>query len=93
MALLLPSVIDSLTVFYSLLTVTLTIPIIAGLAMRRPGAPEAAAAVAAGAAGLVAGALGAGSAIGMMWSPVTIGLLLSSFGFGAVLTVRALRST
>lgn len=90
LALWLPSVIASLTVFYSLLTVTLTIPIIAGVLSRRPGVPEAMTAIGAGAAALIAGAIVIDTTQGGVLNPVTLGLGLSVVAFGAVYGGRAL---
>ena len=84
LAILLPSVISSLTVFYSVLTVTLTVPIVVGLLTRRPGVAEALAAVGVGAGALSVAALWFQSAPGSVVSPVTIGLSMSLVAFGAV---------
>jgi SSS family solute:Na+ symporter len=83
LALLLPSVIDSLTVFYSLLTVALTIPIVAGLFSRRPGVPEALCGIGAGTTALISGVMLLESVPGSLMNPVTLGLVLSAVGFGA----------
>jgi len=91
LALVLPSVISSLTVFYSLLTVTLTVPIIAGLLTRRPGVAEALAAVGVGAGALSVAALWFQSSPGSVVSPVTIGLSMSLVAFGVVWIGRRLR--
>ena len=83
LALLLPTVIGSLTVFYSTLTVALTIPVIAGLFSRRPGVPEALCAIGAGTAALITAQMLLESVPGSFINPVTLGLALSSVGFGA----------
>ena len=54
LALLLESVISSLTIFYSLLSVSLFVPVAAGLHSRRAGVVEALAAIGAGLTALVA---------------------------------------
>lgn len=48
LAVIIPTVVDALTIFYSLLGVSLFVPIVAGLHSRRPGPAEALAAAAAG---------------------------------------------
>lgn len=48
LAIVMPSVADTLTIFYLLLSVSMFVPVIAGLYARRVGAPEALAATAAG---------------------------------------------
>jgi SSS family solute:Na+ symporter len=62
-----PTIIDALSVFYSLVSVSLFVPVLAGLYLQRTGTPEALAAIGAGIAGLVAGQLGTG---GRGWGPV-----------------------
>ena len=57
LAVVLASVIQALTVFYALLGVSLFVPVVAGIYSKRPGVPEALAAVAAGVLALVVSAL------------------------------------
>ncbi len=90
LALLLPSVISSLTVFYSLLTVTLFVPIVAGLASRKAGTAEGLAAVLAGASALIAAAIWIDAVSGSLWTPVSFGLAAAILAFGAVYLVRLL---
>jgi SSS family solute:Na+ symporter len=54
LAIVMPSVADTLTIFYLLLAVSMFVPVIAGLYVRRVGAPEALAATAGGVAILIA---------------------------------------
>ncbi len=54
LAVVLPTVVDALMIFYSLLSVSLFVPVIAGLLTRRPGVREALAAVVAGVGALAA---------------------------------------
>lgn len=54
LAIVSPSVADTLTIFYLLLAVSMFVPVIAGLYVRRVGVPEALAATAAGVAFLIA---------------------------------------
>ena len=53
LAILLPDVVGALTIFYSLLGVSLFVPVVAGLHSRRPGVGEALAAAAAGVVALL----------------------------------------
>jgi len=87
LAILLPSVIDSLTVFYSLLGVSLFVPVIAGLHTRRPGIPEAMAAIAGGVT-VVATLRLAGVASSGFWNASTWGLTASAVAFAAVYVAR-----
>lgn len=83
LALTLPSVIGALAVFYTLLSVSLFVPLVAGLYSKRPGSPEAIAAILAGVAAVVA-AKAAGVPGSGLTSPYVIGLAVSSLAFGAV---------
>ena len=85
LAILLPSVIDSLTVFYSLLSVSLFVPVLAGLHSRRPGVPEAIAAIAGGIAVLVTVRL---SPWQLPLNSTAWGLLASGILFGLVFLLR-----
>src|SRR5206468_5868898 len=60
LAIVVPSVIDALSVFYSVVTVSLFVPVLAGLYVRRTGTREALVAIGAGIAALVAAQLGTG---------------------------------
>ncbi len=92
LAIALPSVIGSLSVFYSLLSVSLFVPVIAGLHSRRAGTPEALAAIGAGVAVLLTARLAPAvlpwAAAGGIWSPNTFGLLASAAIFGIFLIAR-----
>ena len=90
-AIVLPSVIGSLAVFYSLLSVSLFVPVVAGLHSRRAGIPEAFAAIAAGVTALVAARLS--PPLGGLLTPNTIGLIVSAVAFGIFYVVRARRTT
>ena len=86
LALALPSVIGALAVFYTLLSVSLFVPLVAGLYSKRPGSSEAIAAILAGVAAVVA-ANAAGVPGSGLTSPYVIGLAVSSLAFGAVFLV------
>ncbi|MEM6455659.1 MAG: sodium:solute symporter family protein [Acidobacteriota bacterium] len=83
LAMQLPSVIDALRIFYALLTVTLTVPLLGGLVRSRAGTREALAAMIAGVVGLFAARawVGAGHALGPLVSPTFAALLLSALVF------------
>jgi len=53
LTLLLDTVLDSIAIFYAIMSVSLFVPVVAGLYSRRPGVPEAMAAIGAGISGLV----------------------------------------
>jgi SSS family solute:Na+ symporter len=86
LAIILPSVIGSLSVFYSLLSVSLFVPIVAGLLTRRPGTPEALTAIGAGVSVLLATRMGALDWLSM--GPTTAGLIASAVAFGLFSIVR-----
>ena len=92
LAIALPSVISSLSIFYSLLSVSLFVPVVAGLHSRRAGLPEALAAIGAGVTALVA-ARWLGPSLAGIWTPSTLGLIASAAVFGILLLARARRTT
>jgi solute:Na+ symporter, SSS family len=86
-----PTIIAALGVFYALLGVTLFVPVVAGLHLRRTGAPEAVASIAAGLAVDLALRLAGVSRVGFA-SPELLGIAAAAVGFGAVLVGRERRS-
>lgn len=87
LAVLLPSVIGALSIFYALLGVSLFVPVVAGLHTRRPGTPEALAAIGGGVATVVAARLAGFSGMGL-WTPNTLGLLVSALVFAGLFALR-----
>jgi SSS family solute:Na+ symporter len=82
------TIIGALTVFYTLMTVILFVPVVAGLYSKRTGTPEALAAVAAGLAALVALQLyNDGRGLGL-FSPAMVGLTATLVATGALMIVR-----
>jgi solute:Na+ symporter, SSS family len=75
LAIVSPSVIGVLSIFYTLLSVSLFVPIVGGLYVRRVGTPEASAAIGAGVAVLLAGRLLAGGRGFLGLTPALEGLL------------------
>ena len=88
LAIVAPTVIDALTVFYSLLSVSLFVPVLAGLYLRRAGTPEALAAIGAGIVALAAVHLAAGGRGYGFLSPVLAGLLAAAAACAASLGRR-----
>lgn len=86
LAILLPSVIGSLSVFYTLLSVSLFVPVVAGLYTRMPGTAAALAGMAGGVGGVVAVQLGV-LPRGAWVTPWTVGLVAAAAAFLAVVTV------
>jgi SSS family solute:Na+ symporter len=88
LAIVLATVIDALSVFYSVLSVSLFVPVLAGLYSRRGGTPEALAAIGAGVSVLLAVHLRTdGEGFGM-WSPTLIGIIAAGLAFAMVLAAR-----
>lgn len=84
-----PTIIGVLSLFYTLLGVSLFVPIVAGLYMARVGAPEAIAAIGAGIAVTLAVQLGTdGRGIGGLTPPM-VGLIAAASGCAGVLAARA----
>lgn len=88
LALRLPTVTDALGIFYSLLGVSLFVPVIGGLYVRRAGAPEALASIAAGILTRLAVQVWTGGR-GFGWvDPTLAGLVAAAVTFAAVLVIR-----
>jgi solute:Na+ symporter, SSS family len=88
LAIVIPTVIGALTVFYGLLTVVLFVPILAALHLRRAGAPEALASILAGVSVLVGVHLHTGGAPLGGWRAETLGLATAGVAFGLVFAAR-----
>ncbi len=88
LAIVVPTVIGALKIFYSLLSVSLFVPIVAGLHYRRAGTPEALAAIGVGVSVLLAVHLHTGGTGFGAWTPALIGLIASGFGFAMVAVAR-----
>ena len=88
LALVVPSVITALGIFYALMAVSLFVPVVAGLYARRPGTPEALAASGAGVTVLLASELLGWADASPLLSSSLIGLAAAGLAFGVVLIVR-----
>ncbi|MGE5243645.1 MAG: sodium:solute symporter family protein [Betaproteobacteria bacterium] len=88
LAIVSPSIIGVLSIFYTLLGVSLFVPIVAGLYLRRSSTIEALAAIAAGVAAMLAAQLATGGrGVGQL-TPAMIGLAAAAAGFAIVLAAR-----
>lgn len=93
LAIVIPTVIASLTVFYSVLSVGLFVPVAAGLHTRRPGVPEAMAAIGAGMAVLLCARLAALSTVSRLLDPTLVAIAASGVAFALVFLLRRGRRT
>jgi SSS family solute:Na+ symporter len=84
LAIVIPTVIDSLTVFYAVLGVSLFVPLAAGLHTRRPGVPEALAAIAVSIVALLDLRLADLGSISRLLDPTLVAILASGVAFTAV---------
>lgn len=91
LALVFETIIGALSLFYSLLTVSLFIPVLAGLYLRRVGLPETLGSIAAGVSVVVALQLTRGGGTVAGFTPAMIGLAAAGIGCGAVASLRAAR--
>ena len=91
LAIVSPTVIDALSIFYSLLGVSLFVPVVAGLYSRRAGTPEALAAIAGGVCVMLAVRFATDDRGYGPISPVLAGLIASAAGCGLVLALRRQR--
>lgn len=84
LAIELATIVAALSIFYSLVGVSLFVPVVAGLAGRRGGAPEALASIVAGSATLLAIQFGtAGRGFGI-FNPNLLGIIAAAVGFVVV---------
>jgi solute:Na+ symporter, SSS family len=89
LALILPTVVDALRIFYTLLGVSLFVPLVAGLYTTRAGVAEALTSIACGVGTVVvAQAATAGRGIGG-WPPNVLGLAAAVLGYAAVAGLRS----
>ncbi len=88
LAIVSPTVIGVLSIFYTLLGVSLFVPVVAGLFMRRASTIEALAAIAAGVAAMLAAQLATGGRGFGNLTPAMIGLVAALAGFALVLATK-----
>jgi solute:Na+ symporter, SSS family len=91
MALVLPTVVDALKIFYSVLTVALFVPVVSGLLWTRPGGAAALAAITVGLAAMLAAYLAASGPGIAGVPPVVAGLIGAALGFGSAAALRSAR--
>jgi SSS family solute:Na+ symporter len=92
LAIVSPSVIGALSIFYTLLGVCLFVPMMAGLYVRRAGTPEALAAIAGGVMVMLAVHLATGGRGFGAFSPALAGLAASALAAAVVLALRRPRA-
>jgi SSS family solute:Na+ symporter len=92
LALVLPSVIGALSIFYALMAVCLFVPIVAGLYSRLPGVPEALAASGVGVVTLISVELADLSGSSPLLDPTLLGIGASAVAFAIVAAWRSLRA-
>src|SRR5580765_2463806 len=88
LAIVSPTIIGVIGIFYSLLVVSLFVPILAGLYVGRAGTPEALASIGCGVATMIAVQFTTGGRGIYGLTPVLAGLAAASFGFLVVLISR-----
>ena len=88
LAVLAPTVIGALSLFYTILSVSLFVPVVAGLYARRVGTTEVAAAIAGGCLTLLAAHLAGPGAQLFGLTPGLLGLLASATACGVVFVAR-----
>lgn len=88
LAVVLPTVVDALKVFYSVLTVVLFVPVVAAVHSRRPGRAEALASIAGGLSVMLVVAVVSGPGGVAGWSPALAGLAASAAAFALTALIR-----
>jgi SSS family solute:Na+ symporter len=91
-AIQLETIVLTLSIFYSLVGVSLFVPVVAGLAGRRGGAPEALCSIAAGVATLLAVQFATAGRGWGVFNPNIVGLMAAAAGFAIVLFARGPRA-
>jgi SSS family solute:Na+ symporter len=91
LAILSRSIVDTLTIFYTLLTVSLFVPILAGLYVARAGTPHALAAIGGGVTGMLIVQLATGGRGWGVLTPALVGLAAASAAF--LVTFISLKSS
>jgi len=91
LALVLPSVIGALSIFYALMAVCLFVPIVAGLYSRLPGVPEALAASGVGVVTLISIELADLSGSSPLLDPTLLGIGASAVAFAVMAAWRSSR--
>ncbi|MEW5982650.1 MAG: sodium:solute symporter family protein [Acidobacteriota bacterium] len=76
-ALVTPTIVGALSIFYAVLGATLFVPILVALHARLPRGREVSLSIAAGAAAVVVAQAVVGNRVGTMWTPAVIGLTTS----------------
>lgn len=92
LALAIPTVIDALTVFYAVLSVSLFVPLVAGLHSRRPGVPEALTAIAFGVVAWGTMRLLPLASPPVLLTPTLVGLAASAIGFALAFNLGGARA-
>jgi SSS family solute:Na+ symporter len=91
LALVLPSVIGALSIFYALMAVCLFVPVVAGLYSRLPAVPEALAASGVGVVTLITVELADLSGSSPLLDPTVLGIGASAIAFAVVAAWRSSR--
>jgi SSS family solute:Na+ symporter len=89
LALILGSVLNALTIFYSLLGVSLFVPILAGLYIPRAGTPDALAAIGCGVAAMLGVQFGTAGRGVLGITPALAGIIAAAIGFAVVFVSRS----
>jgi SSS family solute:Na+ symporter len=89
LAIVSPTIIGVIGVFYGLLGVSLFVPILAGLYVRRAGTPEALAAIAGGVSAMIAAQLVTNGRGVFGLTPALVGMFAAGLGFSIVFLSRA----
>jgi solute:Na+ symporter, SSS family len=89
MALVLPTVVDALKIFYSVLTVALFVPVVGALLWTRPSSVEALTSMALGLSAMLVAYLASGGDGPAGVPPVVAGLVGAAIGFGGAAAMRS----
>jgi SSS family solute:Na+ symporter len=88
-ALVTPTIVGALSVFYAMLGATLFVPVLVALHARVNRRVEVTASIVAGALAVLIVQLSIGNRAGSLWTPATVGLLTAACAYGVAVASRA----
>jgi len=88
-ALVTPTIVGALSVFYAMLGATLFVPVLVALHARVDRRAEVTASIVVGAFAVLAVQLSVGNQSGSIWTPATIGLATAAVAYGVAVAVRS----
>jgi SSS family solute:Na+ symporter len=89
LALVMPTIVGALSVFYAMLGATVCVPLIVALHSTTPRRMEVLISIATGATAVVIRQVAGGISPGTIWTPATVGIIAAVAGYAVAVTVRS----